>query len=253
MAAKGKRKNRSRLAILLIIGVVAFVFRQEIVIAYKFVESKYLGGKVDFADFKIHGLDVSEYQGKIDWDGLGKLNGRFKPQFVFIRSTCGDDKLDNNFAVNWKGALRSGLIRGVYHYYRPNENSFRQAQNFIDNVTLEAGDLPPVCDIEEISTIQSMDSLRLGLTRFLGAIEEHYKVKPIIYCGESFYRKHLQSEFSDYPFWISLFSEKREPLFASGWTFWQYTETGKVYGIKGFVDFNVYMGDMESLNKLCIK
>src|SRR5690606_4690989 len=105
--------------------------------------------------------------------------------------------------ANWRAARANHFIRGAYHYYRPDENSVAQAHNFIKNVRLSAGDLPPVLDIEELPQGQSLDSLRMGLSRWIKMVEEEYQVKPILYSGEHFYSKHLQEWFSDYVLWIA--------------------------------------------------
>lgn len=153
---------------------------------------------------KMFGFDVSQYQGKIDWKNIGKVEDTFQLSFVFIRATAGKDKLDTQFKENWKQAKNNHIIRGAYHYYRPNENSLQQADNFIKTVRLEKGDLPPVLDIEKLPKKQSLDSLKVGLRRWLDKVEAHYKMKPIIYSGESYYTDFLKKEFTDYPFGLPI-------------------------------------------------
>lgn len=190
----------------------------------------------------IFGLDVSEYQGKIEWDKMGKIEDTFALSFVFIRATAGKDKIDSKFKSNWKEAKKNNFVRGAYHYYRPNENSILQANNFIKTVHLKQGDFPPVLDIEKLPKTQSIDSLKVGLRRWLTKIEKHYKVKPIIYSGESYYTDFLKREFSDYPFWIANYNLwKKTP--EKEWLLWQFTEKAKVEGVKGMVDLNVFNGD----------
>ncbi|MCU0350120.1 MAG: glycoside hydrolase family 25 protein, partial [Flavobacterium sp.] len=163
--------------------------------------------------------------------------------FVFIRSTAGKDKIDSKFKENWKAAKERQLIRGAYHYYRPNENSIVQAENFINTVTLEPGDFPPVLDIEQLPKKQSLDSLKVGLKRWLDKVEKHYKVKPIIYSGESYYKDFLKKEFSEYPFWIANYNFWRNQP-DSHWLLWQFTEKAQISGINGTVDVNVFNGDL---------
>ena len=124
------------------------------------------------------------------------------------------------FKENWKASKERQLIRGAYHYYRPNENSIEQANNFIKNVKLEKGDLPPVLDIEKLPKSQSIDSLKVGLRRWLKKVEKHYKVKPIIYSGESYYNDFLKKEFSDYPLWIANYNFWRNHL-EDDWIYFQ--------------------------------
>lgn len=200
----------------------------------------------------IFGFDISEYQDKIEWDKLGKVEDTFQLSFVFIRATAGKDKIDTKFKTNWKEAKKLGLICGAYHYYRPNENSIKQADNFIKTVTLKKGDFPPVLDIEQLPKTQSLDSLKIGLKRWLLKIEKHYKVKPIIYSGESYYNDFLRKEFSEYPFWIANYNFWRKKP-DDNWLLWQFTEKATVEGVKGMIDLNVFNGDfvkfIESTNQ----
>tara|TARA_Y100000815_G_C13338912_1_gene499042 strand:+ start:2146 stop:3024 length:879 start_codon:yes stop_codon:yes gene_type:complete len=190
----------------------------------------------------IFGMDVSEYQGNIDWERAQKVEDTFSLSFAFIRATAGKDKVDSKFSYNWKEAKKNNFVRGAYHYYRPNENSILQANNFIQTVELSSGDFPPVLDIEKLPKTQSLDSLKLGLHRWLNKIEAHYKMKPIIYTGESYYNDFLKKEFSDYPFWIANYNIwKKKP--EKEWFMWQFTEKAKVEGIKGMIDLNVFNGD----------
>ena len=144
------------------------------------------------------------------------------------------------------------MIRGAYHYYRPNENSLEQAELFIKTVRLQKGDLPPVLDIEKLPKNQSMTNLKKGLRRWLQAIENHYKVKPIIYTGEKYYDDFLKEEFSDYLFWIANYNFYREEI-QDDWLFWQFTERAAVPGIEGNVDVNIYNGDLQQLQFITIE
>lgn len=195
---------------------------------------------------KAIGIDVSEYQGEIDWDVVETLDDDYQLSFVFVRATVGNDRLDQRFEENWRRAKENKLIRGAYHYYRPNENSLEQAELFIKTVRLEKGDLPPVLDIEQLPENQSMERLKLGLRRWLTKVEEHYKVKPIIYTGERYYDDFLKKEFSDYLFWIANYNFYREKM-DEDWLFWQFTEKASVSGIKGNVDVNIFNGDLQQL------
>lgn len=195
---------------------------------------------------KTIGLDVSEYQEKISWSYVDTLEQKYPIDFVFIRATVGNDRVDSQFKRNWLGAKENKMIRGAYHYYRPNENSIEQAELFIQTVTLKKGDLPPVLDIERLPKNQSIDSLKLGLKRWLTKVESHYKIRPIIYTGEKYYDDFLKEEFSDYLFWIANYNFYREQI-QDEWLFWQFTEKAKVPGIKTNVDINIYNGDLQQL------
>ena len=190
---------------------------------------------------KVVGFDVSEYQGTIEWEEVKTVEDTFSLSFVFIRATAGKNHVDKKFATNWKQAKENGFIRGAYHYYRPNENSIKQAEHFIKVVQLEKGDFPPVLDIEDVPKTQSIDSLKVGLKRWLKKVEDYYKVKPIIYSSERYYKDFLKDDFKDYPFWIANYNFFVETIH-DDWLFWQFTERGTIPGINGLVDLNIYNG-----------
>jgi lysozyme len=202
-------------------------------------------------DGKSIGIDISEYQGEVLWNELETIDNDFPIHFVFIRATVGCDRLDRKFKDNWIAAKEKRLIRGAYHYYRPNENSLEQADLFIKTVHLKKGDLPPVVDIERLPENQSMERLKLGLRRWLETIEAHYKVRPIIYTGEKYYDDFLKKEFSDYLFWIANYNFYRVNI-EDDWLFWQFTEKATVPGIKGNVDVNIYNGDLQQLQFITV-
>jgi lysozyme len=196
-------------------------------------------------DDKVIGFDVSEYQGEIEWERVDSLENR-KLHFVFIRATAGSDKVDAKFKSNWAKAKENQFICGAYHYYRPNENSIEQAKNFVKTVRLRKGDLPPVLDIEQLPESQSIDSLKVGLKRWLDYVDKHYKVKPILYSGESYYEDFLKDEFEGYTFWIANYNPWKETM-DDEWDFWQFSEKGVVKGINEKVDINIYNGTPKML------
>jgi len=173
-------------------------------------------------------------------------------QFVFIRATAGNDRVDRQFKRNWEGAKENKIMRGAYHYYRPNENSIEQADLFIKTVKLQKGDLPPVLDIEKLPKNQSLDSLKKGLKRWLTKVEKHYQVRPIIYSGERYYSDFLKEEFGEYLFWIANYNFYREKI-EDDWLFWQFTEKASLPGIKHRVDVNIYNGDIEQLQFITVE
>lgn len=206
---------------------------------------------MDRHDNYIYGVDISQYQGRIKWIEVNTIHDKMPLDFVFIRATMGERKQDKRFDENWSAARSRTKLRGAYHYFRPNENSKRQARNFIRTVTLRPGDLPPVLDIEERPRRQSMDSLKVGLKRWLDEVEAHYHVQPILYSGDSYFTDFLEKEFSNYVLWIANYNfwvDKPK----KHWNFWQFSERGFVRGIDGNVDLNMFKGDIEELEELAI-
>lgn len=200
---------------------------------------------------QIFGIDISQYQNKIKWAEVNTINDKYPVDFIFMRATMGASAKDKKFKDYWKASAGRSKIRGAYHYFRPNENSVKQAQNFINTVKLRPGDLPPVLDIEERPKTQSMDSLQVGLKRWLDVVEKHYKVKPIIYSGDSYFNDFLEQEFQGYILWIANYNFWVDSP-KDHWDFWQFSEKGTVQGIQGKVDLNMFNGDIEDLEKLAI-
>jgi lysozyme len=201
---------------------------------------------------KSFGLDISEYQSNIDWDNLEELDGGYPIEFVFIRATAGSKKKDKKFKKYWAKAKDKKLICGAYHYYRPNENSAQQAENFIQTVHLSKGDFPPVLDIERLPKEQSIARLKIGLQRWLTIVEKKYGVKPIIYSNESYYLDFLKDDFAEYPFWIANYTAFYKTI-NPNWSIWQISENGVVPEINGKVDVNIFNGTSEDLKQLLIQ
>lgn len=199
----------------------------------------------------LFGFDVSYYQNEINWRGIDSLYEKFPLDFVFIRSTMGDNGIDKKFKQNWKYAKARLLVRGAYHYYRPDENSTLQAKNFIKNTPLAVGDFVPVLDIEDYPKKQSIEDLCKGVKNWLTIVEKHYGVKPIIYSGENFYNTNLKQHFPEYKIWIAKYSAFSEKI-KGNWHFWQFTDKGSVKGIEGNVDLNIFNGNRHELKSFLL-
>ena len=202
---------------------------------------------------KIFGIDISHYQGRVEWGKLKKINKETEISFIIMRAAVGEDDEDQEFSTNWYHAKKLNIIRGAYHYYRPDENSIKQADNFISIVNLEKGDLPPVLDIEAVPSLQSIKSLKKGLKKWLNKVETHFGIKPIIYTSDSYYKNYLSdTTFQNYIFWIANFNPVIHPQFKK-WKIWQFSKTGRIEGINHDVDFNVFNGNIEELKKMTKK
>jgi lysozyme len=204
-------------------------------------------------NFQIHGIDVSKYQQRSNWEAVKEMRAEdVKIGFVFIKATEGLGNMDQQFRRNWKHSKEAGLPRGAYHFFIAPKSGAEQAENFIRRVELEKGDLPPVLDVEQTYGV-SNSSLRSEVKAFLDRLEAHYGVKPIIYTNVDFYNRHLKDEFDSYPLWVAHYLKKDRPRIARNWAFWQYSETGRVSGIRGKVDFNVFNGDSTDFRDLLIE
>lgn len=200
----------------------------------------------------IFGVDVSEYQGAVNWESVYCVENSVKIDFLIIRATAGIDKVDDKFKDNWKEVKKANVIRGAYHYYRPDEDPIDQAQNFIKHVQLAPKDLPPILDVEKSPKNLSRDEFIKNIQTWIDLVTKHYKVKPILYSGQNFHENYLSEHFPDYILWIAnynFFTETMQPH----WHFWQFTEKGYVAGIKGNVDVNMFRGSVDDLKQLTIK
>ena len=189
------------------------------------------------------GIDLSHYQGTIDWSLVKE--SKHAIEFVYIRCTMGADGVDKTYANNIMKAKNHGFLIGSYHFYRPNENSTKQFENFKKNIKIQEGHLYPVLDIESESKF-GIENLRQGIRNFLVLAEQEFGVKPIIYTGLHFYKRNLKGYFDDYPLWIAAYSGKNK-LKGVKWDFHQISERVKVKGINGNVDGNDFNGNLEKL------
>lgn len=203
---------------------------------------------------KTYGFDISHYQNKedINWDSLSIGNRTIPLQFVVMRATMGNRSADRHFSDFWELAKKHDLIRGAYHFYRADEDPVIQANNFLANVKLESGDLPPVLDIEKIPRKKSAKKLIEDLKVWCRIVEKTYGKKPIIYTYYHYYKDFLKGEFDGYPLWLANYNDVPAPSPDAEWDLWQFSEKGIVYGINTKVDLNVYNGSLWSLKSLTL-
>jgi lysozyme len=203
--------------------------------------------------YEIHGIDVSHYQGKINWKEISRFKSgkdSIGVTFAFVKATEGRSMLDKYFCYNWRETKKYNVIRGAYHYYKPDVNSNLQASNFIKHVKLQTGDLPPVLDIEEVGRYGSAN-MKKGIKNWLKCISKHYGIKPIIYTNANFYKRHLSGkEFKEYRFWIAHYT-KTTPNVKNDWIFWQYSDKGVIKNIRSKVALNVHKGTKADLLSIC--
>lgn len=201
--------------------------------------------------YSIHGIDVSRYQGRIKWSEVVVMTEKeLRLGFVFIKATEGKNYLDPYFERNWKLSKKHLMVRGAYHYFHPAVDPIKQAEFFIRHVKISTGDMPPVIDIEETNGLTKQDIVQ-RLQTMVDVLEEHYGVKPILYTGAHFYKRYLSEQFHAYPLWIAHY-KTAIPRVSREWQFWQHSETGRVNGIKGYVDFNVFDGDSTQFKNLLV-
>lgn len=205
------------------------------------------------ADYDVHGIDISHHQGIIDWRQLSASRDSelFPLRFIFLKATEGGDYADKRFIQHFDSARQYGFVRGAYHYFQPKTDPVKQADFFIRTVHLEAGDLPPVLDVE-ITGKKSNSELQDAVKVWLNRIEAHYGVKPIIYTSYKFKKRHLNTPYFDtYPYWIAHYYVD-SVRYEGAWHFWQHTDVGNVPGIYKPVDLNVFNGTQLQFDSLLI-
>jgi len=220
-------------------------------------ESSSTGAQPDPASMVI-GVDVSHFQGPIDWarvsaDGVA---------FAFAKATDGLGT-DSTFATNWSGANEAGIFRGAYHFFRPKLSAIDQAKHFCDIVgSLGPGDLPPVLDVESIplrfeagddwDSLQTADARQKVVMDWLGFVSDALQKTPILYTNRSFWQPKFGAPptFATYPLWIASYAPVPGlPGTWQRWTFWQHTDQGRVAGIKGTVDLDWFNGSASELEQ----
>ena len=188
--------------------------------------------------YPVHGVDVSQQQGAIDWDAVSEEGVKF----VYMKATEGGDVKDARFRTNWMETARAGMPRGAYHFFTLCGSGAEQASNFMDSVPAEEAALPPAVALEfgggcdaRPDTTEILRELLVCLNR----LERHYGKKPVIYVTGEFYRAYLQSMFEDYAFWLRgiIFKPDYGP---SGWAIWQFHDKGQRAGIETPVNLNVF-------------
>ena len=208
--------------------------------------------------YPIKGVDVSHYQGEIDWKVLSDQNIRF----AYIKATEGSSYVDDAFADNYAQARKTELKVGAYHFFSFDSPGSSQAEHFIRTVEAFEGMLPSVVDVEFYGDKKEhppdADKVETELLEYLKRVEQAYDRKPVIYATLEAWELYIKGRFDEYPLWIR--DIWKEPVLESdsedgvgqGWTFWQYTNRGRMKGFSGeeeFIDLNVFYGNEEQWRK----
>ena len=202
--------------------------------------------------YPIKGIDVSSYQGEIDWKTLSSQN----ISFAFIKATEGSSFVDECFVYNYEEAKKTNLSVGAYHFFSYDSEGKTQAENFINTVSPFNGMLPPVIDLEFYDDKEKNPPEReyvdTQLKTMLNMLEEHYKQKPIIYATEKSYELYLSGDYEEYDIWIRNVITKPELSDQRDWTFWQFTNRERLNGYFGkekYIDVNVFNGSTQDFNE----
>lgn len=255
---KGKRRFSLRswpvwIGILLVGVVYVGLFYYFFVGPFSFRWKAMYGEPVYPEGYSVRGIDISHYQATIEWEHLRNASMNNDPvRFVIIKATEGTSLMDENFNDNFYQAKRNDFIRGAYHFFVPGIDAKQQARFFMRQVHLEPGDLPPVLDVEKMGNL-TPQQLRRDVKTWLDMVEARYHVKPIIYTGYKFKMDYLNdSIFYPYPYWIAHYYVEKL-AYKGPWVMWQHTDCGRVSGIRGQVDCNIFNGSVQDLMEFLLK
>lgn len=188
------------------------------------------------------GIDVSVYQGAVDWSAVASSG----IAFAFARVSDGVGSPDSSFAANWAGMHAAGLTRGAYQFFRAGEDPAAQAALVLSALSesggIGVGDLPVVMDVET-SDGESNEDVRAHMATWLGAIAAGTGKMPVLYTNAAT-AATIGSAFGAYPLWVAAWDTScpSVPTGWSNWALWQYADTGSVAGIEGAVDLDAFNG-----------
>ncbi len=218
------------------------------------VERKTPVNKKETTDYgSAMGLDVSHYQGKIDWNNMDE-----RIAFVICKATEGLSFTDPEFDYNWAQIKASGRVRGAYHFYVASDDPIGQARYFWAAVkTYDDTDLPLVLDIEPEGVKEHITPAKLhtDVLNFLEELTSLSGKKPIIYVDYSFANEYLNNQkFTEYPLWIAEYESESAPKLPDtwqhiGWDFWQRSPSYEEKGISGDVDYDLFDGNVRALKE----
>lgn len=192
----------------------------------------------------IQGIDISRYQGSVDFQAARNAG----THFVYMKATEGADYVDPNFRTNWARARDAGMARGAYHFMTWCSLARDQAEWFKANVPADPDALPPVLDLEwnhqsSCKVSHSRDTVLEKIQVMLVAMEEHTGKMPMIYTDITFHREILAGTYLDTAFWLRSTAAEPDQRYAGrDFSFWQWTQTGTMPGVRGEVDRNAFYG-----------
>ncbi|SDZ61084.1 lysozyme [Evansella caseinilytica] len=242
MRKNTKREKRTRkllasLGIFVVIGVL--------LLAYLWYQGIIVPNEAKAKQYSVMGVDVASYQGAIDWPALEQQG----IQFAFIKATEGSSFVDQYFADNWGNAEMTRIRKGAYHFFSYDSEGKTQAQHFINTVPVDGQALPPVIDVEFYGDKEKNPPLReeveKELTAMVMMLEEHYGKQVIIYATKKAYDLYIKGGYENCDIWIRDVYSKPSIPDNREWTFWQYSDRGRLDGYDGkekFIDLNVFYG-----------
>ena len=198
--------------------------------------------------YPVRGIDLSSYQGEVDWEVLSGQGIKF----AFIKATEGSSFVDRMFKQNWSSAAETDLRIGAYHFFSFESSGERQAELFCNTVDAVDNMLPPVIDVEYYGNFRSekdidVAAIKRELRSLINVLTDKYGMKPIIYADSATYKTIVRDDFADCDLWYrSVYFSVPSDI---SWKFWQYSNRHVLKGYSGeerYIDMNVFYGDVEA-------
>lgn len=197
----------------------------------------------------VHGIDVSHYQGVINWPKVAAT----RVVFAYMKATEGITYQDPSFNTNIAKASATKLKLGAYHFFEADDEPEQQLNNFLAVIRGKPLNLAPMVDVE-VTDQQSAEELKQRLAVFLQQLKKATGCTPLIYSYRSFWQSDIGVQFNDYPFWLADYASKPSPPSGiANWLIWQYSESGTVAGINAPVDMDVMVDGKSSLRQIACK
>ena len=232
-------------------------------------EGRFLGEKLRYTTDRIYGIDISRYQHeqgrkrfRINWDkvritSLGKRHqteGQTYPvSFVYIKSTESTSIRNRYYLKDYAAARAQGIRVGAYHFFSLKTTALAQAAYFVNHTQFRSGDFPPVLDVEptdvQIRQIGGDEELMRRIRTFMEYVEKRTHMRPILYVSQMFVNRHMQNATDikkNYNVWIARYGEYKPDVKL---VYWQLCADGRVNGITGPVDINVFNGYQGQFDK----
>jgi lysozyme len=188
--------------------------------------------------FEAIGIDVSHHQGTIEWEKLMIENGYDSLiHFVYCKATEGITHFDTKWNYNRQKLNELGIPNGAYHFFSVKEDPIEQARHFMRVWKKRDIDLPPVLDVE--TEPENEKKFLENIQKWLTFVEDSSGFRPVIYTSLHFYETKFNNTFPNYKFWIAAYSKRPKCIEDPRIIHWQFTEKGRLPGIKENVDINV--------------
>jgi lysozyme len=199
----------------------------------------------------LKGIDVSHFQGQIDWPSVARQG----IAFAYAKASEGSGVTDPQFGVNYAAMRAAGIARGAYHFLHADVDAGVQARHFLSVLgSAQPGDLPPMLDVETACGLQcaAIDSAALA---WLTEVGQALGCTPLLYSSLAFWNSNLAGcpALCAYPLWIAEYTSAAAPVLPHGvstYTIWQHAQTGRLDGIAGAVDLDLFNGSAQALAQL---